>query len=202
MAQLAAREVLIGCTETNFHSKSRAALRQEPRHMVGSQSSDILRIQQNGVLNCLEASPGLSRRLDKRNPGTSLPKFCDLKKNRGWGDWEVAAMSLVLGFSLLILENGVTGRRFLSTQNVSPPTCLPSDMTACSHLSVSQLLSDWPLHKWAGPAQEPVLMITAKLWPFALVAAVSPWLMSRRCLCSTLMLWGLVLPSFTLRSNS
>lgn len=118
-----------------------------------------------------------------------------LKKNRGWGDWEVAAMSLVIGFCLLVLESGVKGRRFLSMQRCEP-THFPAFRhdCACSHLSVSQLLSKWPLNKWAGPAREPFLMSTTNLWP--LLAAVSPWLMSRRCLCSPLMLWGLLLPSF------
>lgn len=80
---MAAREVLIGYMETDFHSESRAGLRQEPRHVVGSQSSDILTIQQNEALSNLEASPGLSRRLYKRIPGASQPKFCDLKENTG-----------------------------------------------------------------------------------------------------------------------
>lgn len=102
------------------------------------------------------------------------PKFCDFKKkNRSCGDWEVAAMSLLAGFCLLILENGIAGRRFLSTQRCEP-THLPTfrHNCACSHLRVSQLLSGWPLNKWAGPAREPVLMSTAKLWPLELVAAV------------------------------
>lgn len=64
MAEVAAREMLVGYTETNLHSESSAALKLGPRDMVGSQSSKIFRVQLDEALSNLEASPGLSRRLD------------------------------------------------------------------------------------------------------------------------------------------
>lgn len=59
MAQVAAREMLIGYT--NFHNECGAALRQDT---VGSQSLEIIKVQLNKALSNLEASPRLSRRLD------------------------------------------------------------------------------------------------------------------------------------------
>lgn len=54
----------IGYTETNFPSESGAALRQGPRDVVGSQSSEIFKVQLNKALSNLEATLGVNRRLD------------------------------------------------------------------------------------------------------------------------------------------
>jgi len=64
MAQVAAREMLVEHTEINFHKVSSAALRQGPRDMAGSQSSEIFKVQLNKALSNLEVSSGVSRRWD------------------------------------------------------------------------------------------------------------------------------------------